>query len=76
MLGPLLQRKKIELIFYGEQPLETILKAVAGLPPHTAIFYQQLAVDGTGAVYGDKEPLKRESTVANAPIFSFERIGL
>ena len=41
VLGPLL-KDKVELIFYGEQPLEEILKAVANLPPHTAIFYQQI----------------------------------
>ena len=73
ILGPLLQKNKVELIFYGEQPFEEILKEVASLPPHTAIFYQQLAVDGTGAVYGDKEPLKRIYEVANAPIFSFDQ---
>ena len=55
ILGPLL-KNKVELIFYGEQPLAEILKGVANLPPHTAIFYQQLAVDGAGAVHGDKEP--------------------
>ena len=71
ILGPLL-KNKVELIFYGEQPFEEILKEVASLPPHTAIFYQQLAVDGAGAVYGDKEPLKRIYEVANAPIFSFD----
>jgi signal transduction histidine kinase len=71
VLGPLL-KNKVELIFYGEQPFEEILKAVAGLPPHSAIFYQQLAVDGAGAVYGDKDPLKRIYEVANAPIFSYD----
>ena len=69
LLGPLL-KNKVELIFYGEQPLDEILKAVATLPPHAAIFYQQLSVDGAGAVYGDKDPLKRIYAVANAPIFS------
>ena len=71
VLGPLL-KNKVELIFYGEQPLNEILKGVASLPPHTAIFFHQLAVDGAGAVYGDKEPLKRIYEVANAPIFSFD----
>jgi signal transduction histidine kinase len=73
ILGPLLNKKKVELMFYGEQPFADILKAVAALPPHTAIFYQQLAVDGAGAVYGDKEPLSRIYAVANAPIFSFDQ---
>ena len=71
ILGPLL-KNKVELIFYNERPFEEILKEVASLPPHSAIFFQQLAVDGAGAVYGDKEPLKRISEVANAPIFSFD----
>ena len=71
ILGPLLENK-VELIFYNERPFEEILKAVASLPPHSAIFFQQLMVDGAGAVYGDKEPLKRIHEVANAPIFTFD----
>jgi len=71
ILGPLLANR-VELIFYNERPFEQILKDVANLPPHRAIFYEQLAVDGTGAIYGDKEPLKRISEVANAPIFSLD----
>ena len=55
ILGPLL-KNKVELIFYNERPFEAILKDVASLPPHSAIFYQQLWVDGAGTVYGDKEP--------------------
>ena len=73
IVGPVLKKNNVELIFYGEQPLADILKAVATLPPHTALFYQQLTVDGAGAVYGDKEPLKRLYEVANAPIFSFDQ---
>lgn len=71
ILGPLL-KNRVELIFYNERPFEAILKDVASLPPHSAIFFQQLWVDGAGAVYGDKEPLKRIYEVANAPIFSFD----
>jgi signal transduction histidine kinase len=70
-LGALLNNK-VELIFYNERPFEEILNEVANLPPHSAIWFQQLAVDGAGAVYGDKEPLKRIYEVANAPIFSYE----
>jgi signal transduction histidine kinase len=73
VVGPLLRKNNVELIFYGDQPLADILKAVATLPPQTAIFYQQLAMDGAGAVYGDKEPLRRIYEVANAPIFSFDQ---
>ena len=70
-LGPLLENK-IELVFYNEQPFEKTLQEVASLPPHSAIFFQGLAVDGAGAIYGDKEPLKRLFEVANAPIFSYD----
>ena len=70
LLGPLLER--VEVLFYGERSLAETLSAMATLPPHSAIFFQQLHVDGTGAVYGDKEPLKRISEVANAPIFTFD----
>ena len=72
ILSPLLEKTKVELIFYNDRPFEEILKEVASLPPHHAIFFQQLAVDGVGAVYGDKDPLKRIYEVANAPIFTFD----
>ena len=71
ILKPLLE-KRAELRFYNERPFDEILKDVSGLPLHSAIFFQQLNVDGAGAVYGDKEPLKRIYAVANAPIFSFD----
>jgi hypothetical protein len=71
ILGPLMANR-VELIFSNERPFEEILKKVASLPPHSAIFYEQLAVDGAGVIYGDKEPLKRISEVANAPIFSLD----
>ena len=63
---------KVELIFYNERTFEEILREVASLPPHSAILFQALAVDGAGGVYGDKEPLKRISEVANAPIFTYD----
>jgi hypothetical protein len=69
ILGPLLANR-VELIFYNERPFGEILKEVASLPPHSAIVYEQLAVDGAGVGYGDKEPLDRIYKVANSPIFS------
>jgi signal transduction histidine kinase len=71
ILGPLLANR-VKLIFYNERPFEAILKEVASLPPHSAIYYEQLTVDGAGTVYGDKEPLKRIAEVANAPIFALD----
>ena len=75
ILVPLL-KNRVELIFYDGRPFEAILKEVASLPPHSAIFYQQMAVDGAGVVYADKEPWKRIGEVANAPIFSHDQIYL
>ena len=72
VLGPLLANR-VELIFYNERPFGEILKETASLPPHSAIFYEQLAVDGAGVGYGDKDPLDRIYEVANAPIFSFDQ---
>jgi signal transduction histidine kinase len=71
VLGPLLENK-VELLSYGERSFAETLKAVASLPPHSAILFMQLNVDGTGAIYGDKEPLKSISKVAEAPIFTFD----
>jgi signal transduction histidine kinase len=70
-LKPLIENK-VELLFYNERRFDEILEKVANLPPRSAIFFQQLMVDGAGAVYGDKEPLRRIADVANAPIFTFD----
>ena len=71
ILGPLLGNK-IRLIFFYEQPFEEILKEIANLPPHSAIFFQMLLVEGASAMSGDKEPLKRIDQVGTAPIFSYD----
>ena len=69
----LLESNKVELRFYNELPFDEILRQIASLPPNSAIFFQQLMVDGAGAVYGDKDPLKRIIEVANAPVFTQDR---
>jgi signal transduction histidine kinase len=76
-LRPLLEKNKVKLLLYNDQSFEAILKEVASLPPHTAILFQQMMVDGAGAVYGDKEPMKRVYEVANAPLFTSDtsRVG-
>lgn len=71
-LKPLLQ-DRVELRFYNEQPFAQMLAALADLPPDSVIFFQQMMIDGAGAVYGDKEPLKRIFNIANAPIFTFDK---
>lgn len=71
-LQPLLG-DKIKLRFYNDRRFDEMLQDVANLPPRSAIFFQQMMVDGAGAVYGDKEPLKSVAAVANAPIFTFDQ---
>ena len=71
ILGPLLGNK-VRLIFFYEQPFEEILKEIANLPPHSAIFFQMLVMEGARAMSGDKEPLKRIDQVGTAPIFSYD----
>ncbi len=64
---------RVELRFYNGLPFAETLRELANLPPRSAIFFQQMMVDGAGAVYGDKEPLKSIADVANAPIFTFDQ---
>jgi signal transduction histidine kinase len=73
-LGPLLRANKVQMIFSNERSFEEILTQVANLPPYSAVLFLRLSVDGTGAVFGDKEPLKRISEVANAPVFSHDQV--
>ncbi len=71
-LKPLVENR-VELLFLNELSFQEILEKMATLPPDSAIFFQQMMVDGVGAVYGDKDPLKRIFEVANAPIFTFDQ---
>ena len=67
-------RKRVAIRFYNELPFDAMLARLAALPPDSAIFFQQLFVDGAGAVYGDKAPLSRIVAVANAPVFTFDDV--
>lgn len=71
-LRPLLG-ERVKLRFYNERRFDEMLQDVANLPPRSAIFFQQMMVDGVGAVYGDKDPLRSIADVANAPIFTFDQ---
>ena len=61
---------KVELVFYNELPFDEILKHVACLPPHSAIFYQQVAVDGAGVAL---ETRSHGSASARSPTLPFFR---
>jgi signal transduction histidine kinase len=69
-LAPLTSR--VELKWYNELPFEDILKDAEGLPPYSAIFLVQMAVDASGVVHETGNALNRLSSSANAPIFSYD----
>ena len=69
-LSPLAGR--IELNWYNELSLKEILKEVANLPPHSAIYWGLMNVDAAGDVYETSAVLKKLSASANAPIFTYD----
>jgi signal transduction histidine kinase len=69
-LAPLADR--IGLKWYNELSLEDILKDVANLPPHSAIYWGLMNVDAAGVVYETSAVLKKLSSSANAPIFTYD----
>jgi len=71
-LSPLLG-DEVQLRFYNELPFDKLLVELSNLPPDSAIFFQQLMVDGAGAVFADKDPLRAIVRVANAPIFALDK---
>jgi signal transduction histidine kinase len=63
---------RVAFTWYNDLSFDDILKRAATLPPHSAIFWELLIVDATGAVYEGDKALTRVHAVANAPIFSFD----
>jgi signal transduction histidine kinase len=63
---------RVSFIWYNDQPFADILKHVAALPPHSAIFFFLMNVDAAGVVYEGDTALQRLSAVANAPIFTHD----
>ncbi|MFZ1151767.1 MAG: ATPase, partial [Xanthobacteraceae bacterium] len=49
---------------------EEILKLASELPPHSAIFWHTMYVDGAGVAHEADSALKRLHAIAKAPIFS------
>jgi signal transduction histidine kinase len=63
---------RIEIRFYDKFSLEDILKQTAALPAHSAIFWNQMAVDGAGVAHEGDSALTRIYATANAPIFTHD----
>ena len=63
--------KRIRFQWLNDLSLEDMLKRVANLPPHSAIYYNHIHVDAAGVPQQNAHVLSRLHEVANAPIFSF-----
>jgi signal transduction histidine kinase/ABC-type uncharacterized transport system substrate-binding protein len=63
---------RAKFIWYNTLSFDDILKHAASLPPRSAIFWELLIVDASGAVYEGDRALTKVHAVANAPIFSFD----
>src|ERR1041385_5058094 len=63
---------RIGVRWYDKMAYEDLLKETAVLPPHSAIFWYQMIVDGAGVAHEGDRALTRLYQTANAPIFSHD----
>lgn len=63
---------RIEMRWYDKLSYEDLLTQTAALPPHSAIFWYQMIVDGAGVAHEGDRALTRLYQTANAPIFSHD----
>ena len=63
---------RIEIRWYDELSYEDVLKQTASLPPHSAIFWYAMGVDGAGVAHEGDKALTRLCATANAPIFTHD----
>jgi signal transduction histidine kinase len=61
---------RVAFIWTSHLSFEEILKLSSELPPHSAIFWHTLYVDGAGVGQEGDSALKRLHAIAKAPIFS------
>ena len=61
---------RVAFTWTSQLSFEEILKLASALPPHSAIFWHTLYVDGAGVGHEDDSALKKLHAIANAPIFS------
>ena len=62
---------RIDFSWLGDKGFEQMKAEVARLPPHSAILFLLLVVDGAGVPHPFDHGLKELHAVANAPIFGF-----
>jgi hypothetical protein len=63
---------RIDIRWYDNLSFQEILKQTANLPPHSAIFWNTMVVDATGAAYEGDRALTTLHATANAPIFTHD----
>ena len=61
---------RVAFIWTSQLSFEGILKQASELPPHSAIFWHTLNVDGAGVGHEGDSALKQLHAIAKAPIFS------
>jgi len=62
---------RIEFTWLNDLPLKAILKELAALPPHSAIYFGLFSVDAAGVPHEAGNALTAIHAVANAPMFSY-----
>jgi signal transduction histidine kinase len=60
---------RVSFLYFNKLSLEAIKQRAATLPPHSAILFPQLYVDGAGVSQQQDRALEEIHAVANAPIF-------
>jgi len=62
---------RVAFVYYADLSFAEILKRASALPPHTALFWGLMSVDGAGVAQEGDLALSSLRAVANAPIFSY-----
>jgi len=61
--------ERLTFIWTNDWTYDTLMRRCASLPPHTAIFYGLLLLDGNGVPHKEEQTLADLHAAANAPIF-------
>jgi len=64
---------RVEIRWYDKLSFEDMLTQITALPPHSAIFWFQMIIDGAGVAHEGDRALTRLYTTANAPIFTTDQ---
>ena len=60
---------RLTFTWFNNLSFPQMLERAAALPPHSAIFYTTLSVDGNGVLQSEQRSMAQLHAVANAPIF-------